>query len=56
MKTEKKTVTVCSACQRACCWQGRAYCENYKKAGTKEMTVDELKKLDLEHKSFWENK
>jgi hypothetical protein len=49
----KKTITVCSACLQASCWQGKFYCDNYQTAGTKEMTIAELRKLKLEHPSYW---
>ena len=50
---EDKKITVCSACSRASCWQGEFYCDDYKTAGTKEMTVSELRKLNIEHESYW---
>lgn len=49
----ERTVTVCSACLQASCWQGLFYCNDYQTAGTKEMTVAELSKLKLEHPSYW---
>ena len=48
-----RTVTVCSACLQASCWQGAFYCDEYKTAGTVEKTIAELKKLALEHPSYW---
>lgn len=51
---KRGTVTVCSACYRASCWQGRLYCDDYKKAGTEEKTIDELKQLALENECYWE--
>ena len=47
------TVTVCSSCLTAACWQGEFYCENYKTAGTVEMEVGKLKKLKLEDPHYW---
>lgn len=47
------TVTVCDSCYRASCIQGEFYCENYKTAGTKEITIEELKKLNLENSDYW---
>lgn len=32
-----QTITVCDACESAACWDGEAYCENYRTAGTKEI-------------------
>jgi len=49
----KDTVTVCSDCLRASCWQYKFLCEGYQRAGTREMTVAELSALDLEHPSYW---
>jgi hypothetical protein len=50
---EDKLITVCSECLTAACWQGIFYCQNYKQAGTKELTVAELRKLNKEHPSYW---
>ena len=50
---QKETVTVCSACKRASCWNGIFYCDDYKKAGTIEMTVADLRKLGLEHPDYY---
>ncbi len=50
------TVTVCSSCLQASCWQGKYYCGNYRNAGTKQMTVRELRKLNYEHESYWAEK
>ena len=47
------TVTVCSACLQASCWQGLFYCDEYKTAGTVEKTIEELTALNLEHPSYW---
>jgi hypothetical protein len=49
-----RIVTVCSACKRACCWQGIFYCDEYKTAGTIDMRVGDLAGLDLEHPSYWQ--
>ncbi|QEL18782.1 hypothetical protein [Limnoglobus roseus] len=49
----KSTVTVCSACLQATCWQGIFYCNDYKTAGTVEKTRDELRVLALEHPTYW---
>ncbi len=48
-------ITVCSSCLRASCWIGQLMCEKARDAGTKEMTVRELRRLNLEHPSYWES-
>lgn len=35
-------VTVCGACERACCWQGEFMCDSAEMAGTKHLTVSDL--------------
>lgn len=48
-------VTVCSECNRACCWQGEFMCDDAKWAGTREATVAELKDIKAsEHWRYWE--
>ena len=37
MSTKSETITVCDSCENEECWQGKAYCENYRKAGTKQV-------------------
>jgi hypothetical protein len=49
----KETVTVCSACLRATCWQGLFYCDEYRTAGTVEKAPELLKELNLEHSDYW---
>jgi hypothetical protein len=49
----KETITVCSACLPASCWQGEFYCEDSKRAGTVEKTREELEALNLEHSDYW---
>ena len=51
---ETDVVTVCSACLQASCWQGIFYCDNAKRAGTTTRTVAQLRRLNLEHPSYWE--
>lgn len=48
-----RTITVCAECKRATCWWGLFYCDKYREAGLVEMTVAELRKLKLEHPSYW---
>ncbi len=51
----ERTVTVCDACLRASCWQGRFYCdESHTTAGLTEKTVAELEALGREHPEYWE--
>lgn len=52
-KDNDRLVTVCASCKQASCWQGIFYCENYKTAGIVDMPISELKKLKLEHPSYW---
>lgn len=47
------TVTVCDACLCACCWQGEFYCDDYKTAGTKDITIGEARALNRESATFW---
>jgi hypothetical protein len=53
MNMQSETVTVCSNCLQASCWQGIFMCYESDKAGTVEKTREELKQLDLEHPSYW---
>lgn len=46
-------VTVCDKCLQASCWQGVFMCDDSQNAGTVEKTKYELKKLNLEHPSYW---
>jgi hypothetical protein len=46
-------VTVCDHCLKASCWQGEWMCDKAVNAGIKEIPVDELVKLGLEHPSYW---
>lgn len=47
------TITVCSKCLQASCWQGIFLCNDADIAGTVEKTLAELIALDLEHPSYW---
>ena len=47
------TVTVCAACRRASCWQGKFYCEEYRTAETAEETRTALAILNLESSDYW---
>lgn len=52
-RDDERLVTVCDKCLQASCWQGLFYCDDYVTAGTVDKTVAELKKLNLEHPSYW---
>lgn len=53
MKDKKNKVNVCSKCLRACCYQEYLMC--YESDGTSvKKTIKQLKKLNLEHHSYWE--
>jgi hypothetical protein len=50
----KREVVVCSACERACCWQGEFMCDHADLAGTKRLTVLELTtKPRGENAEYW---
>lgn len=49
---EKQTVTVCSSCLRASCWQGEMMCGVYH--GTRQMKISELAKLGRENPEWWD--
>lgn len=52
--TPDTLVTVCSACLRACCWQGEFMCDSARTAGTTQRTVAELRAGNYgEHESYW---
>ena len=46
-------VTVCDNCKRSACLQGSFYCDEYQSAGITQMSVKDLRELDLEHPEFW---
>lgn len=48
-----RLITVCDHCFRAACWQGIFLCDAAKRAGTKEMTVLDLRNLAYEHPQYW---
>lgn len=49
-----RMVTVCSACRRACCWQGQFMCDDARTAGTIEVPIEELQAAGQEHPDYWE--
>jgi hypothetical protein len=50
----KKTITVCDACLRACCWKGIFMCDDARDAGTVERTVEQCVALGEEHSDYWD--
>lgn len=46
-------ITVCDSCLRAGCWAGITYCEKYKSAKLRSITVEEARCLGLEDPSTW---
>lgn len=46
-------ITVCDACLCASCWQYIFLCERYRSAGTRRMTVAQLRELGHESESYW---
>lgn len=49
-----REVTVCSACERACCWQGEFMCDHAEMAWTKQFTVRDLSaKPRGENPEYW---
>lgn len=50
---DTRKVTVCDACSQASCWNGIFMCQESDHAGTVDLTVGELKILDLEHSDYW---
>jgi hypothetical protein len=53
MSILSRPVTVCDHCSRASCWLGIFLCDAAQRAGTKEMTVLELRNLAYEHPQYW---
>ena len=53
MAEKKKMITVCDHCLTASCWQAIFMCNESRNAGTLKKSVTELKKLKLEHPSYW---
>lgn len=49
----EREITVCDHCYQASCWLGIFMCEASRRAGTKQMTVRELRNLKYEHPSYW---
>jgi hypothetical protein len=49
-----RTVTVCASCLTAACWQGELMCMNAGYASVTTRTVAELRRLDREHPSMYD--
>lgn len=49
-----RLVTVCAACFRASCWQGKFYCSDASSAGIVVMPVSTLQAIDREHSDYWQ--
>lgn len=47
------TITVCSKCKMACCWQGVFVCNDAVSASTVKMSMAQLRVLDLENSCYW---
>ena len=54
-QNNNRLVTVCDKCLKASCYQGIFLCDDAYYAGEKKLSIKELKKLNLEHPSYWEN-
>ena len=50
---EDTLITVCASCLRACCWQGKYFCEEAKDADTVQLPLSLLTAMNLEHKDYW---
>lgn len=50
---DNRNVTVCASCLRASCWHYAFICNDHRTADIVTKTVGELRKLDLEHPSYW---
>jgi len=51
---EDKMVTVCDKCYRVSCWKGIFMCQEADFAETIDLPLWILRKLNLEHPSYWE--
>jgi len=50
--TDDDHVLVCGSCQRACCWAGIFYCDDYLTATLMEIQVRDVLALKLEHPDY----
>jgi hypothetical protein len=51
-----RLIEVCAECDRASCWYGEFMCDEARYATTKLVLKSELKKMKLEHPSYWSDK
>jgi hypothetical protein len=49
----RRMITVCDACLQASCWQGIFMCYESRNAGIVQMPETTLRRLGLEHPSYW---
>ena len=47
------TITVCSLCRSAACWQGEFMCDAAAAAATLDVPLDLLRREAREHPSWW---
>jgi len=54
-RSRDRLVTVCSACLRASCWQGKFLCTRAYDSDTTtvQFPISKLRRLKLEHHRFW---
>ena len=53
---EDRKVTICNKCYQASCWQGIFMCQEAQYAGTINLPLWILRKLNLEHPNYWRSK
>lgn len=49
-------VTVCSECKQASCWQGLFMCQGSQWAGTVDLPVSALRRINAEHWHHWDRR
>lgn len=52
--TDETTLLVCSECLKASCWHWEFPCDKAQSASLVRKSVGELRKLNLEHESYWD--
>ena len=50
---EDALITVCASCLRACCWQGKYFCDASQNADIVELPISLLTVMSLEHSDYW---
>ena len=53
MTDDDRMVTVCDSCFCASCWHGIFMCDVAKTAGTIDLPVRELRRMNREHPSYY---